>query len=402
MLKNFSAKNGARYLILISCFLLCIRSVSAVEENLEFSGFARVVAGYTNANDNTYNGYDDNVRFNSESLLGLRFDYKVNDKINLVTQGVAYANNMRDSRIQWLYANYRPSNNLTFKIGRQRAPIFELSEIVDVGFAYPWISLPESVYFPFLFNEFDGVLATYEFSLEGAISSIDLYSGGLDNTISPFGDVIRINVDNFKGIIARFAIDEFSFRASIHKAHANVIADQIIPFRTALLQLGFEDSANALIINDTTRYKQFSVLWENLDYFARFEYTAFDSNSFQAPDNKGFYLTLGYNFYPFTTHITYAKSSVDQPSPPNEIPTGINPELDVLAFQYQLATGTTDRQEINNVSVGIRYDYSINLAFKTALTFLKSDDTNILQPPNSQFYIAEDAELFQIAMEWVF
>jgi hypothetical protein len=36
-------------------------------------------------------------------------------------------------------------------------------DIIDIGFAYPWITTPQQVYTTYVFSSFDGVLVSYEF-----------------------------------------------------------------------------------------------------------------------------------------------------------------------------------------------------------------------------------------------
>lgn len=402
MLKNLRLK-------VTSLSIICLSSASFLVqakpiENLEFSGFARAVVGYINDDEVDFNGYDDSFNFDSETLLGLRADYQINQKLNIVTQGVAYANPDRKSKIQWLYLDYRPSNNLSFKIGRQRAPLFDFSEVIDVGFAYPWISLPQSVYIPFLFTEFDGILGTYEFSKKHFSGSFDAYYGAFNSDIDLTGNDVNADVKDFFGIIGTVDISQFSFRASVHHAKAQVMIDELIPFQNTLNQLGFVESANSLEINDSAEYQQFSIKWENIDYFARAEYSSFDSDAFLIPNTEGYYVSVGYNFYPFTVHTTFSSSSVKTSSNfPNEIPIGVNQQLDILAFQYQAASTATAVPEIESVSVGIRYDLQSNIALKGDLTFLKEGQgvaSNNQRP--SPFVVANDSQLLQFAVEWIF
>jgi len=271
-----SIKN--QYLIpFMSICLLCVglsSNASAEEDGaLEFSGFARLVAGYLNEENSIYSNYENHVSLETDSLLGLRADLELSKKFSLVGQVILFADEQRDSRVQWLYLNYQPSRDWNFKFGRQRAPLFLYSEAIDVGFAYPWITLPSQVYNPFVFSDFDGILATYEFSTQTFSGSFDAYYGEYNGDVGVFDTGLDVEVDDFAGIVGTVSLNNFSFRAAYHRADAEIAIDELEPFKAALRQFGFERSAAALKIDDEVKYRQFSASWDNLDYFTRFEYT---------------------------------------------------------------------------------------------------------------------------------
>ena len=393
---------------LFVCFILtaltCTKGAYANDiESPEFSGFARIVGGYLNDDSNTYNGYENNLSFTEESLLGLRANIPLNQSISLVGQAVLRTSDQRDSEIQWLYADYRPSNNLSFKLGRQRIPLFQYSEVIDVGFAYPWISLPVEVYNPFIFTDYDGLLASYEFSQSSFSGSIDAYYGIYDDEIEFGANEFDAKVSDLMGLVGQVFVNQFSFRASYHRGSTEVVVDELTEFKNTLAFLGFVESANALEINNEVKYWQISAAWENLDYFARVELARFDSDAYFVAKTDSYYATIGYNFYPFTLHATIAETSADYGSAPNEIPIGINPQLDFLAQQYALALQAIPISDIQSTTLGLRYDLSASVALKADVSFIRgtnqAQNTALSVRP---FTVSEDTELFQLALEWVF
>ena len=71
------------------CLLLgsytCFASAQA-EDNLQFSGFARVVMGYLDDSNAEYAGYDDSISLGEQSLLGLQADYQFNETLSITGQ----------------------------------------------------------------------------------------------------------------------------------------------------------------------------------------------------------------------------------------------------------------------------------------------------------------------------
>ena len=158
-------KKNCRWLSYVTVMLLSFagHTAAVAKQDLEFSGFGRVVGGAITDKDLSFSGYDDSLSFEQQSLIALRADYSMSDNISLVGQVIGHSADTRDSGIQWLYINYRASNNLAFKLGRQRIPFFTYSDVIDVGFAYPWISPPLQVYTDYVFSEFDGISSRYDF-----------------------------------------------------------------------------------------------------------------------------------------------------------------------------------------------------------------------------------------------
>jgi hypothetical protein len=80
----YSFKTFKILLASIICTLLTANTATAQEDSrVEFSGFARVVAGYLNDSDASYNGYDNSPDILNESLLGLRADIHATDSLTI-------------------------------------------------------------------------------------------------------------------------------------------------------------------------------------------------------------------------------------------------------------------------------------------------------------------------------
>ena len=128
--------------------LLCVAPTlhAETEDKLQLSGFARVILGYLDDENAEYVGYDNSISANQQSLLGLQAEYLFNDELSVTGQVVGFTDDQRNSGLEWLYISYSPSNALQIKLGRQRIPFFNYSDSLDVGFAYPWLTLPQQFY----------------------------------------------------------------------------------------------------------------------------------------------------------------------------------------------------------------------------------------------------------------
>lgn len=120
-------------------------------------------------------------------------------------------------------------------------------------------------------------------------------------------------------------------------------------------------------------------------------------------DIDSFYISAGYNFYPYTVYISYGRKDLHFEHLANEIPFGVSPELDLLAATYLGILDLFPDDESKGTKIGIRWDWQYNVALKAEMTFVEANDAI------SNDYAVRDlggfdghAVLYQFGLEWVF
>jgi hypothetical protein len=90
---------------------------------------------------------DGRVGFEGDSKLGLQAGIGTPDGRWSVT-GQVVARGARDGRVnlEWLYATHEIDGHWTLQLGRKRLPLLSMSEVQDVGVAFPWVRLPPQIY----------------------------------------------------------------------------------------------------------------------------------------------------------------------------------------------------------------------------------------------------------------
>ncbi len=402
---NFSTLKYTSSKVLIPlCLLLSISSTVCAEENqLKFSGFARIILGHLDDENAEYVGYGNNLSIDKQSLLALQADYKFNDKLSLTAQFVGHTDDQRQSGLEWLYLTYKPSNALRIKLGRQRIPFFNYSDSLDVGFAYPWLTLPQQFYDTAFFSTFDGLLANYEFTVKDWLVNLEGYWGRYDDKIYLASQELNTKTIGFFGINSSVSYNNFTVRASYNKGDVNIEQPEAKQFSQILHQVGFTDTEKWLNANGPIKFYQFSINYDNLDYFVRSEVTQFKGEKGLVSDIESFYISAGYNFYPYTVYISYSKKNLHFDHPDNEIPVGISPDLDILAATYIAFTEAFADDKSVGIKIGTRWDSSPNLALKAEVTFVEATEEI------SNEYAVKDlggfdgrAVLYQLGIEWVF
>ncbi|WP_158768323.1 hypothetical protein [Paraglaciecola sp. L1A13] len=394
------------HLISASCIILLswAPAVHAEDEDkLQFSGFARVIMGYLDDKNVEYVGYDNSVSFDQQSLLGLQADYQLNEDFSFTGQLVGHTGSQRDSGLEWLYLTYKPNNSFQVKLGKQRIPFFNYSDSLDVGFAYPWLTLPQQFYDTAFFSTFEGVLANYEFSLDDWVINYEGYWGYYNDQFYSGSRTIDIKATGLYGISTTLGYKHLSLRASYNQGDVQLGFPEASQLSELLDQLGFSNNANWLNPNGPFQFYQLSANYEDLDYFVRSEAAKIAGESGLIPDVNSYYISAGYNFYPYTAYISYSVRDVKYRHIPNEIPYGVSDQLDVLAATYDLALSQFLDEKTNGSKIGIRWDWRSNVALKAEITLVRADskvsNDSALQDLGN---FDGRAVLYQLGIDWVF
>lgn len=189
--------------------------------NLKFNGFATATGGVVDDpmggnymahaidNASSYAGYTKDPDFGLESLIGLQFDYRINDKTNVMTQIVAEGNNGYNAKAEWAYIAYQMTDNWRVRGGHMALPTFMYSDTIKVGQSYPWVRLPAEAYYGVPVTSFDGVDLTYRQGMGDWNLNVSLLTGG--STTS------RFKTKNSVGLNATLANDSLTLHAGVIK-----------------------------------------------------------------------------------------------------------------------------------------------------------------------------------------
>lgn len=388
------------YLAIVAIVLSA--NVEAREPEFNFSGFGQVVAGYLDTDKANYQDYDKSLSVDQQSILGLQADVAFNKYISASGQAVAYTSDTKSSGLEWLFVNITPSQRWQVRLGKHKTPFFNYSDSVDVGFTYPWVSLPQQVYNFYLFSSFEGTFVRYDIPNKQYAFNIEAYWGEFNDDYYIGETKVDVNVDDLAGVIANLQVDSFTFRMSYHQGDVDTKIPNFQAFIDTLYKIGFNQSADSLTIDGKLEFFQASIIYESPTYFTRAEWTRILPNIVMVPDLRAYYISAGVYDYPFTYHVTFANSDMAFGEPVDEIPIGVNPEFDALALGYQTVFQTLDKDELSSLSFGARWDWRPNIALKADVTLLHGENDQ------RSFYQIEDptfnrhSTLVQFAISWVF
>lgn len=370
--------------------------VNAVEYDV--SGFARVVTGVLDEPNVSYYDYDDSFSLKSNSLIGIQGEVELNKHWSTTVLGLKRGNSALNSGIEWLYLTYQPTEALRIKAGRMQTPFFALSDVLDVGYAYPWVIAPKEVYNDAIFKHFEGIDARYSFVRNGYSIHFESYYGKFDGNIPINHEELPTQAKDLYGLITDLSIDKWQFRVSYHSAYLKTHISKIEQLSDLLEFANFTESAAQLNTQGDAKFYQFSAIYDSLSYFAKSEFTKTIPELALFPTIESFYLSAGYYLGNFTTYLTYSIQRDTPPEPLKEIPRELN-----LAIDYETLLNERTEDDIDSWAIGVRWDFKPGMALKAEYKHIESARLHSSSfEVEEQKHFDQNANLLLLAWELVF
>jgi hypothetical protein len=159
-------------------------SVGAAAVDFSVSGFGTL--GYARS-DKSYNYQrfiSETGTFKRDSIAGLQLDAKLSENFGATTQVLAASASDNDRQYEgtlaWAFLSWRPNNDWLIRAGKQRIPLYLHSQSYNVGVTYDFARLPTEMYSISPSNDFIGISANKNWSLESGDLVLDAYWGMSD------------------------------------------------------------------------------------------------------------------------------------------------------------------------------------------------------------------------------
>lgn len=345
---------------------------AAAQAEVRISGFGQAIAGTTGDDAERYTdrNYGENVDFKEESLFAVQISADLNERVDAVAQVMARGYDDFDAELAWAYAGIKLENGFNLKVGRQRTSFYRYSDFLDVGYAYPWIRTPASVY-NVPWSTIDGLGLTHTtFIGDDWFSQVQVQYGGYEGDARFSGTVYQGELENFYGASWDLEYAEWlSFRLAYYTADTSVRGTSLDALTAAL-------RANSLgAYADRIDYEQDKGVFINAGFkierdgwLVAGEYTQVSLDDSIAADQDNWYLTAARRFGDFQPNVTYGSRSADAVL---EAADGLNP----LNPFYGLIRGAAGTQAYDDTfyGVGVRWDFASNVAFKADWSRLDTD-----------------------------
>jgi hypothetical protein len=364
-----------RLLIAAAC-AAALSFASPADAAVSISGFGQVVVGTTGDDAEPFpeRNFDSDVDFKEESLFAVQVSADLNEHIDVIAQVLARGDKDFDAELAWAYANMRLGDAFTLKAGRQRLGLFRYSDYLDVGYAYPWVRPPVSVY-NLGFNNADGLSLSHNMQLGDWYSQAQLFVGGYSGDARFGGTYLDTKLKSLMG--ASWTVDYndwLSLRATYYKADVEYVRGTSLDTLEALLTgNGLGALASSLVYDGDP-----GVFWGvgaqidrgNLLLVAEFTSTDIDDSLFAPTD--GWYLSAGYRFGSVMPIVTLGSKTSDAKL---ELLDGI-PTQNPFYLPILGAVSSQAADE-DYAGIGLRWDFMSNIAFKADYTRYRSDISGV-------------------------
>lgn len=259
------------------------KTIEGERDKLKVNGYMSVYGVKANNKAVTLaSGVDNHTGFNSDTIAGIQFDYKLDDQLNAVVQLQAEGKNNYELNTPWAFLRYKLTPTTTVRAGRMVLPLYLYADSIDVGYTYPWVRPPIEMYGT-ASQRFTGVDLTQNFSFAGTNNSVQVLFGD--------GDGTQYKSDYLAGLFVTFNYDAWTLRAG------ELYIDNL--------------AVPGLPLSDSIAYQSASLRYDNggLLWLTEARHINTGKNlELYVPDSDGFYTTLGYQIDKFMPYGTFGKS----------------------------------------------------------------------------------------------
>ncbi|NIC07646.1 porin, partial [Billgrantia bachuensis] len=301
-----------------------------------------------------------------DSRLGLQLTASLTPRLSSVVQVVTeqqYDGRFRPA-IEWANVNFDVTPDLSLRVGRVILPVFMNSEYRKVGYATPWVRPPLEVYRTIPVSSIDGVDISYRYHLANATNTLRATYGQSDSSF-PYTDATlsraTAEASAREGLTFSNVVEQGNLSVFAAYSHYRLSIEDFNPLFDVFRMFGPEGDAIADRYNIDD--KSFEVIslgarYDPGNWFVMGEWAQTSSRTFLA-DSRGWYISGGYRLGAFTPYLTYANQRIHSKT---SIPGLSQPGSEALdAMLNSLLQGQPQQK---SVSVGVRWDFSSNMAIK--------------------------------------
>lgn len=346
---------------------------SAAHAEVRVSGFGQIVAGANTDDDQLFpeRNYDDSVDFREESLFAVQIDADLNDRVSATGQVIARGTEDFDAELAWAYANIKLTDSLSTKIGRQRLPLYRYSDFLDVGYAYPWIRPPVAMYNQ-PWSNIDGISLTHSAYVGDWYSQAQVLYGNFEGDAQFDNTPRQAKLEGLVGASWDVEYNEWlSLRAAYFRGDVSVLGSSLDALGATLRRAGLGALADRMdYMDDVGTFTNVGVRIDRAGWLAVSEYAnaSVEDSIYDDVDRRDWYATVGRRFGSVMPHVTYGRRDAGV----NEVIASAVPTASPL-YPFIAAAAASQQRDESYASVGVRWDFAENVAFKADYTKFESD-----------------------------
>ncbi|MBV1873528.1 MAG: hypothetical protein KUG80_02030 [Gammaproteobacteria bacterium] len=330
-------------------------------------------AAYARSDDTSitgsWGGITDKNDFAALSNIGIQMSFQANPKTQIITQWVARGEEEWSMEAEWAYLSLNLSDYLTFRFGRQKAPLYLLSEYIELGYANPWVAAPDEVYGITGDSTYNGISLLHTIPGKNWNTTLQLMWGN-NSFNSPVAGNVSLN--DLRSLSVTSSNDSFTFRLGYNLVSGDVPSLSIPLPAMPNIPIQAGDTLNFDEIKTKISYLAAGFIYDDKSWLVMSEYAQLKIEGWLS-DITGSYLTTGYHFNKFMPHITLAKMENKDPSA-RDIGTVISSATGAtLPLPGAMAGSIADTFIVQNqttYTLGLRYELLPAVSLKAELSHI--------------------------------
>jgi hypothetical protein len=317
-----------------------------------------------------------------ESKVALQWTANLEPGIRFVGQTMARGNASSgfDMNYDWAYFDFNVGDSGKFKAGRLRIPFYKYSDYLDVGYAYHWITPPESMY-SLSFSNMDGIGYQQNFETGGLEQSVNFVLGGYQGDLPLGTEIVASKLENLMAVNWSANLDDHEFYAAYAQA------DVYIPALALAGAANFAaDGSDVLINGDYGHFigAGYKGTFGDISVYAEYNMVGIEDS--MLADSSGGYVGASYNMDDYTFHVTYGFSkseskSIDGSTTFDGDQNGTDGEpIDAIINQASLnaAAEILGEGDDTTLTIGARKDIGVSTALKLEVSMYSEDKIQAL------------------------
>jgi hypothetical protein len=355
------------------CAALGVALALPATAQVRISGFGQVVASHQSG-DGAYPllGYDDGWSMREESIFAVQLSADLNEKFSATAQILAQGRDSFEPTFAWAYLSWQASDNLSFKFGRQRLPFFTYSDYLDVGYAYPWVRPNMAVYNFIFLRDIDAVSATWSTNSGAWDHELSLMLGKYSGTTLVAGVPSPSKLENTAFAAWEASYDSWlNLRVGYGRTDATTLVQPLESLFNVLDTLGLSTLRAALDLNeDLATFAGLGVNVEHGNWWLGAERTRVTQDKTFQPQRNEWHAYAGYRF---GTVMPYLSVGHRDARPRDDIAATVPATLPPPLRNGILGLLNSTALDDTYTSVGVRWDFMKNIAFKFEYAQFRSD-----------------------------
>lgn len=273
-------------------------------------------------------------RYQINDNISVTGQVHIKEKQNNIQQGSHSLENY-NTKLKWLYFDYAFKNDITLRVGAFQFPVFKSSQTGDIEYAYTWTNAPLRSYGVFGASDFRGAEVLKKFAYKDFDFLAQLSFGKSTTRLEDGrGYSMKGEVDSLIALTLKTSHELFILNVGYLQAEAYLnTQNQPIQFNPNV-DFNMIAIESEIYMNDFTLKS--GLIKSDL------------TNVF--PEDLNYYTSLEYNYKDITPYILYSNETIN--------------------FKSKKVEEIAKRDNAYNrkYSIGTRYDYNNNVAFKFSYT----------------------------------